>query len=158
MAAVDLGAHGGVAHVGVHEIGEVDGRRAPGERDQHALGREAEHLVLEHLELGVLEELFRALRVFENFEQLAHPAVLRQLPSCTARRTRNSRAFLTLCPATMALSVASSLASGEAMPTIAKAARHSCNASDLEMGRWACMASIIWAEIFMTGLSVIMGS
>ena len=56
-AAVDLAADAGVADVGVDRIGEIDRRRAARQRDQPALRREAEDLVLEQLELGVLEEL-----------------------------------------------------------------------------------------------------
>ena len=61
-AAVDLGADGRIADVGVDGIGEVDRGRAARQRDQAPLGREAEHLVLEQFELGVLEELFRNRR------------------------------------------------------------------------------------------------
>ena len=94
-AAVDLGADAGVADLGMDGIGEVDRRRAARQRDQIALGREAEHLVLEHLELGVLEEFLRVGRVLEDVEQLAQPAVLpavgaRARPACSpsARRRR----------------------------------------------------------------------
>jgi hypothetical protein len=55
-AAVDLGADAMVADRRVHRVGEVDRRCAARHFDQVALGREAEDLVLEHLELGVLEE------------------------------------------------------------------------------------------------------
>ena len=55
--AVDLGADAGVADVGVQRIGEVDRRRAARQRDQPAARGEAEHLVLEQLELGVFEEI-----------------------------------------------------------------------------------------------------
>ena len=47
--AVDLAAHRGVADVGVHRIGEVDRRRLARQCDQLALGREAEHLIVEQL-------------------------------------------------------------------------------------------------------------
>ena len=72
----DLGADAGVADLGVDRIGEVDRRRAVRQRDQVAARREAEHLVLEHLELGVLEELLRAGGMLEDLEEPAHPAVL----------------------------------------------------------------------------------
>ncbi len=75
-AAVDLGADAGVAHLAVHRIGEVDRRGPARQRDEVSLGREAEHLVLEHLELGVLEELLRPRGVLEDVEELAQPAVL----------------------------------------------------------------------------------
>jgi hypothetical protein len=39
-------------------------------------GREAEDLVLEHLELGMLEELLRPRGMLEDIEQLAQPAIL----------------------------------------------------------------------------------
>ncbi len=60
MAAIDLGADAGVSDLGVHGIGEIHRRGAARQRDQIALRREAEHLILEHLELGVLEELLGA--------------------------------------------------------------------------------------------------
>ena len=59
MAAIDLGAHAAVTHRGVHRIGKIDGRGTLGQRDELALGREAEHLVVKQLELGVLEEFAR---------------------------------------------------------------------------------------------------
>ena len=54
--AVDLGADRHIADLGVHRIGEIDRRRAARQRDQLALRGEAEHLVMEQLELGVLEK------------------------------------------------------------------------------------------------------
>ena len=75
MAAVDLGAHAAVAHRGVHGIGEVDGRGALRQRDELALGREAEHLVVEQFELGVLEEFRGALALLQHLDQVAQPAV-----------------------------------------------------------------------------------
>ena len=78
-AAVDLGADAGVADLAVHRIGEVDRRRAARQGDQLALGREAEHLVLEHLELGVLEELLGVGRLVEDVDQAAQPGILRRV-------------------------------------------------------------------------------
>ena len=60
----------------MHGIGEIDRRGAARQRDQIALGGEAEHLILEHLELGVLEKFLGSERVFEDVEQLAQPAIL----------------------------------------------------------------------------------
>src|SRR6266403_1548976 len=60
----------------MYGIGEVDGRRAARQGDEVPLGREAEDLILKHLELGMLEELLRAGSMLENIEQLAQPAVL----------------------------------------------------------------------------------
>src|SRR3546814_10751617 len=57
-------------------IGEVHRCRPARQRDDRPFRREAEHLVLEHLELGVLQKLLRIVGVLENVEQLAHPAVL----------------------------------------------------------------------------------
>ena len=75
-AAVDLGADAGVADLGVHGIGEIHRRCAARQGDQIALGREAEHLVLVHLELGVLEEFLGSGCVFEDVQQFAQPAIL----------------------------------------------------------------------------------
>ena len=74
--AVDLGADAGVADLRMHRIGEIDRRRAARQRDQIALRGEGEDLVLEHLELGVLEELLGVRGVLEDVEQLAQPAIL----------------------------------------------------------------------------------
>src|SRR6266516_2616044 len=45
--AVDLAADRGVADVGMDRVGEIDRRRLARQRDQLALRREAEHLVVE---------------------------------------------------------------------------------------------------------------
>ena len=60
----------------MHRIGEIDRRGAARQGDQIALRREAEDLVLEHLELGVLEELLGPGRMLQDIEQLAQPAIL----------------------------------------------------------------------------------
>src|SRR6476619_2337399 len=73
--SIDLAADAGVADVGVHRIGEVDGVGAARERDQPALGREAEHLILEQLELGVLEKLFRVVAFEQHVDEMPQPAV-----------------------------------------------------------------------------------
>ena len=62
-AAIHLRADRRVADVGVDRIGEVDRRRPLRQRDQPALGREAEHLVVEQLELGVFEEVLGGIGV-----------------------------------------------------------------------------------------------
>ena len=74
-AAVDLGADGGVADVGVDGVGEVDRGRAARQRDQPALGGEAEDLVLEQLELGVLEELLRRVALGEHLDRAPQPLI-----------------------------------------------------------------------------------
>ena len=73
--AVDLGADRHVADVGVHRIGEVDRRGAARQRDQLALRREAEHLVVEQFELGVLEKLFRVGALGEQLDGAAQPRI-----------------------------------------------------------------------------------
>ena len=45
------------------------------QRDQAALGREAEHLVLEQLELGVLEELLGIVAVEQHVDQMPQPEI-----------------------------------------------------------------------------------
>ena len=74
--AVDLGADAGVADLRVHRVGEIDRRGAARQRDQVALRGEGEDLVLEHLELGVLEEFLGPGGMLEDIQQLAQPAVL----------------------------------------------------------------------------------
>ena len=74
--AVDLGAHAGITQVGVNGIGEVDRAGPPGQGDDLTARRKAENLVLEHLQLGVLQELLGVRGVLQDIQQLAHPAVL----------------------------------------------------------------------------------
>src|SRR5258708_9595827 len=71
--AVDLGADAGVADRRMDGIREVDPRRAARQRDQIALGREAEHLAPEPLELGVLEGILGIGGMVEKVETLAQP-------------------------------------------------------------------------------------
>jgi hypothetical protein len=73
--AVDLAADRHVAHVGVHRIGKVDEVRMPRQRDQLALGGEAEHLVVKQLELGVLEELLRIGALGEQLDGPPQPGI-----------------------------------------------------------------------------------
>src|SRR5207248_2315177 len=77
--AVDLDADTGVADLGMHRIGKVDRGGAARQRYQIALRGKGEHLVLKHLELGVLEEFFRPRRMVEDIQELAQPAILRSL-------------------------------------------------------------------------------
>jgi len=88
-AAVDLGAHGGVADIGMNGIGEIDRRCAARQGDQLALGRETEDLVLEQLELRVLQKLLRIVAFRKRLDGMAEPGVsagfLRQkLPALAA--------------------------------------------------------------------------
>ena len=75
MAAIDLGAHGGVAQIGMHRIGEVDRRGAARQRDQASLGREAENLVLVHVEARILQHLFGAVAALQQIHHVAQPAI-----------------------------------------------------------------------------------
>ena len=63
VAAVDEGGNRLVADVGVHGVGEVQRRRPSRQGDETAFGREAEDLIVEQLELGVLQELLRVFRL-----------------------------------------------------------------------------------------------
>ena len=54
VTAVDEGTHCCVADVGMHRKSEIERRRPAGQRDETSLGREAENLVLEKLQLRVL--------------------------------------------------------------------------------------------------------
>ncbi len=54
-------------------IGEVDHVGLTRQRDQLALRREAEHLVVEQLELGVLEKLFRIGALGQDADGVAQP-------------------------------------------------------------------------------------
>ena len=62
-AAVDLGAHAMVAHLGVHLVSEVERRGAGAQVHDLALGREDEDLVLEQVDAQVLEELVRVVHL-----------------------------------------------------------------------------------------------
>ena len=74
--AVDFGADAAVADFGMDGIGEIHGRCAPGQVDKIAPGGKAEHLVLEHFQLGVLQKLLRFLGVLQNVQKFAQPTVL----------------------------------------------------------------------------------
>ena len=62
-----------VADPGVDRVGEVDRRGAARQLHHLALGGEAEHLVLEHLELHVLEEVRAVVGVLEPLGDAAQP-------------------------------------------------------------------------------------
>ena len=57
----------------MHGIGEVDHIGLTRQRDQLALGREAEHLIVEKFELGMLEELLRIGAVGQDRDGVAQP-------------------------------------------------------------------------------------
>ena len=79
VAAVDEGGDGLVADVGVHGVGEIERRRATRQGDQAALGREAEHLIVEQFELGVLEKLFRVFRLQQRVDHHAQTPIRRHV-------------------------------------------------------------------------------
>ena len=56
--AIDAAADAAIADIGMHGVGEVDHVGLARQRDELALGREAEHLIVEQLKLGVFEKLF----------------------------------------------------------------------------------------------------
>ena len=70
-AAVDLGADGLVAKVGVDRISEIDRGRALGQLDQFALGREGEDAVLVHRHPRMLEQFLGARGMVEDFDEVA---------------------------------------------------------------------------------------
>ena len=76
-AAVDLRAHRLIAEIGVHGISEIDRRRALGQLDQFAGGREGEDAILIHRHACMLEQLLGARCGIEDFDQVANPADLR---------------------------------------------------------------------------------
>ena len=70
------------------------------QRDQLALGREAEHLVVEQLELGVLEKLLRIGALGEQLDGAAQPGIgagSRATASRSASRRRPCRARARRC-------------------------------------------------------------
>ena len=73
--AVDLAADRVVPDVGMNRIGEIDRRRFGRQCDQLALRREAEHLVVEQFELGVLEELFRIGAFGKQLDRAPQPGI-----------------------------------------------------------------------------------
>src|SRR5690606_16246903 len=74
-AAVDLGADGRVADIGVDGIGEIDRRRTARQRDQLALRGETEDLVLEQFELGMLQELLRIVAFRKRLDRASEPRI-----------------------------------------------------------------------------------
>ena len=74
--AVDLGAHGGGAHVRVDAEGKVQRRSAFGQGAQVAVGREDVDLFAVEVELEVVEEVERIFcAALEHFADLGEPAV-----------------------------------------------------------------------------------
>ena len=73
--AVDLHAHRGIADIGVDGIGEVDRGRPARQGDQPALGREAEHLVVEQLQPRMLQKLFGAVALGEQVDGALEPLI-----------------------------------------------------------------------------------
>ena len=71
--AVDPGADGAVADLGVHREGEVDRRGLPGQADDVALGREDEDLLRTEVVAQRLEELAGLLGLALPVQQLAQP-------------------------------------------------------------------------------------
>ena len=76
VPAVDLGADGVRAEIGVHREGEVDRRRALGQLEQRALGGEGEDAVLVDRQPGVLEQLLGVVAGIDDLDQVAQPADL----------------------------------------------------------------------------------
>ncbi len=77
--AVDLDPHGRVPDLGVDRIGEVQRHAAARQGHQPPLGREDEHLVQVHFELGVLDPIFAALAVLDHLNEMAQ--VLQRIAS-----------------------------------------------------------------------------
>ena len=71
--AVDLRADRAMAHVGVYRVGEVDRRRARGQRLHLSLRREDVHLLVEDVHAEGLHELPRIALVGVKVHQLLHP-------------------------------------------------------------------------------------
>jgi hypothetical protein len=84
--AVDLAADRGVADVGVHRIRKVDRGGLARQRDQLALGGEAEHLIVEQLELGVLEKLLGVRALGKQLNGAPQPSVGTRFPRQHLRR------------------------------------------------------------------------
>ena len=78
--AIHLGADRAVAHLAMHFIGKINWRRAARQFDQITLGREAENPIAMQFKLGVFQKLLRLRRVFQDFEQIAHPRIALLIP------------------------------------------------------------------------------
>src|SRR4051794_24103943 len=74
--AVDLRAHAAVAELGVDLVGEVERRRAGGERLHLTLRGEDEDLLVEEVDLQVLHELLGVLELLLPVEHRAQPLEL----------------------------------------------------------------------------------
>ena len=72
-APVDLGAHAGVADVGVDGVREIDGRRAARQGDHAALGREAVDFLRIQIHFKGGHELAGIAHIALPFDQLAEP-------------------------------------------------------------------------------------
>ena len=75
LPPVDHCPHAGIADVGMHRIGKVDRRCAARQSDQTPLRREAEHLVLEQLELGMLQKFLGVVALQQRIDETAQPDI-----------------------------------------------------------------------------------
>src|SRR5262252_3369271 len=71
LASVDDRTDAGVANVGVNRVGEINGCCAARERDEATLRGKAEHLILEQLEFGVLQEFLGIVAFKQGVDQAA---------------------------------------------------------------------------------------
>ena len=71
-AVIHLRADHGISHAGMDGIGKIDGRGAGGQGNDPSLGGVDEHLVVEHVNLHGLDELF-CVGILLAFQQTAHP-------------------------------------------------------------------------------------
>ena len=72
--AIDFGANAGMADAGVDGVGKIN-RRGPARQFHHiALGREAEDLIAEQFQLGVLKELFGGVVAVKQINRLPDPS------------------------------------------------------------------------------------
>ncbi len=76
QAAIDARPDASIADLGMDGVGEIDRGGAARQLDQLAFGGEAENLILVEFKLGVFEELIGGGGVFENFQEVLHPAEL----------------------------------------------------------------------------------
>ena len=75
MATIHTAAHTTITHIGMYRIGKVDGCGPFRQRDQIALGREAEHLIMEQFKLGMLQKLLRTIAFRKHFDEMAQPTI-----------------------------------------------------------------------------------
>ena len=66
----------GIADFGMHFVGKINRCRPTRQRDQFALRRKTEDLILKEIKPGMFEKFVRVRGVLDDIEQLSNPLII----------------------------------------------------------------------------------